>query len=127
MSWRLEYPQRPWTLNKERKENRFVRAERVKEWRSAFHLLALEAKIPRLPAIGLDVQARLTGVQQDPVALFPAYKAALDGIVDAGVVPDDTWDYVKNVNFLPPEKGKPHALIVWVYEADPNQDPVPGD
>lgn len=46
------------------------------------------------------------GRLQDTGACHPAVKAAIDGIVDAGVLLDDSPQYVKSIRFLPTERGK---------------------
>jgi crossover junction endodeoxyribonuclease RusA len=73
--------------------NHWERARLVKEWRTAFHLLAKEAKIPPMKWMAVTAEPFTTeaeGRQQDVAACNPAVKAAIDGIVDAGVLPDDS-------------------------------------
>lgn len=45
--------------------------------------------------------------RQDVAACFPAVKAAIDGVTDAGVIIDDTPDYLLTLTFHAPryEKG----------------------
>ena len=95
--WYLVDDQRPWTTNSERTWHFQKRAARVRETRERFFWLAKEAKIPQLPKI--DVAAvplvKNRRSMQDVGACFPTVKAAIDGLVDAGVIPDDdarnTW------------------------------------
>lgn len=49
---------------------------------------------------------------------MPAAKAAIDGIVDAGVLPDDTPAHVLSLTFRPPVYGHPDALAVVLLEVD---------
>jgi hypothetical protein len=42
------------------------------------------------------------GRTQDVGACYPAAKAAIDGLVDAGVIPDDGPQYVTRLTFDPP-------------------------
>lgn len=118
MSWSLVYAKRPWTTNSERRWNRYRRAEEVKEWRGAFQLLARNAQIPALTKIAVHATPIMPDRNfQDTAACNPAVKAAIDGIVDAGVIPDDTPEFLEYIRFNPCEydKGKP-ALRVEVIE-----------
>ena len=108
----LEYPKRPWTTNFERSKNRWVRAELTKEWRTAFCLLAKQAKIPRLQTIEVDVKVFQKGGRlQDVASCNPAVKAAIDGLVDAGVLVDDSPEFLKSIKFFAPQRGKDSLLI----------------
>jgi hypothetical protein len=96
------YPKRPWTLNIERQGNRFRRAKLVAEWRQAFAQLAAES--PRLAAIHVTAQPHLRhrGSMPDTGACIGAAKAAIDGLIDAGVIPDDGPSVVLSLRFLAP-------------------------
>jgi hypothetical protein len=81
----------------------------VKEWREAYCELAKEAGIPPLEVMYVDVTPILPDRRlQDTAACNPAAKAAIDGIVDAGVIPDDTNEWLKWIRFHPcvVQKGK---------------------
>jgi crossover junction endodeoxyribonuclease RusA len=115
----MSYEKRPWTLNAERTWHYHKRAQHVKEWREVFCLLALQQKIPKLKVISLIVEPIIRDARSLPdlASCFPSYKAGLDGIVDAGVIPDDGPKYVKAVLFRAPkiEKGR-DALIITVLD-----------
>lgn len=125
-TWTLAYPQRPWTVNSERgrggrnQSSRSSghwtdRAELTKEWRQAFWGLAKEQRIPALTSIGIFVQQVCRNRKRpDPGACYPAVKAAIDGLVDAGVIPDDGPDYVDFITFWAPEVGTADALVLVV-------------
>lgn len=105
------WPQRPWTVNGERKMTSYGRAAKVKEWREAFKVLGV-GSVP-LEWAEAVVRVYLRDLRdQDPGAAFPAYKAALDGLVDARILPDDDGRYVRKVTFYPPEKSTFDALEV---------------
>ena len=115
--YRLEFTQRPWTTNGERASNRWARAEMVKEWRQAFHLLAKSSAIPPLSWMSVTVEPHQKGGRlQDVGACNPAAKAAIDGIVDAGVLPDDSPKYMKSLIFLPPHNDR-NALVLYIRGA----------
>lgn len=112
--WTLWYPSRPFTTNTERTWHHHQRAKIVKEWREAFWALAKEAKIPRLTKFGVVVTPVLSGRgrTQDVAGCHPAAKAAIDGLVDAGIVPDDSPTYLRWILFQAPEKGEPGLRVM---------------
>lgn len=115
MHWELNYKGRPWSINEERKLHYMERARRVKEWRETFYWLAKEAKIPPCTAITIEafpIQQR--GKLGDVLNNYPAAKAAIDGIVDAGVVPDDSPEYVRAITLHAPTRGE-NALRVVIH------------
>lgn len=92
--------------------NMHSRGKITKQWRTDFCLLAKYTKIPRLVWARIVVtphQAR--GKLQDVAACAPAAKAAIDGIVDAGVLPDDSSRYVTSIEFRTPERGSDKLVI----------------
>lgn len=113
--FRLEFQKRPWTTNAERAGNHWERARLVKEWRTAFHILAKEAKIPPLKWVSITAEpfSNSKGRLQDVAACNPAVKAAIDGIVDAGVLPDDSPKYLSSITFMSPKRDK-NALVLYL-------------
>jgi len=119
-SFTLVYEQRPdFTLNKERTVHHMARAKIVKEWRGAFCELAQEAMVPRLEMIEVIAQPYVATARyrQDVGACFPVVKAAIDGLVDAGVLIDDNAKVVVKLTFLAPIFGK-DCLELIVKEVD---------
>jgi hypothetical protein len=115
--YRLELAQRPWTTNGERAGNRWERAEAVKSWRTAFYILAKSEKIPEMEWIAVTVEPHQKGGRlQDVGACNPAVKAAIDGIVDAGVLPDDSPKYMKSLIFLTPQNDR-NSLVIYIRGA----------
>lgn len=115
--YRLEFNQRPWTTNAERAGNRWERASLTKTWRHAFELLAKSEKIPPMAWISVTVEPyQKNGRLQDVGACNPAVKAAIDGIVDAGILPDDSSQFVRSLIFLPPKRGK-DSLVIYIRGA----------
>lgn len=115
----LRHEARPWTLNVERQGNRWRRAQWVREWRGVFNALALEAEIPPLTAITVIVQPELRhrGSMPDTGACIGAAKAAIDGLVDAGVIPDDGPRFVRRLTFEAPVVTGVDALELIVEAA----------
>lgn len=101
----VEHRARPWTTNAERKASRWERADLTRTWREAFCVLARAQRIPTLDRVRITVEPlQARGPLQDTAACNPAAKAAIDGLVDAYVVPDDTGRHVAEIVFLPARK-----------------------
>ena len=118
MTYTLTYEHRPdFTLNKERTVHHMVRAKVVKEWRNAFCELAQDSMIPRMEQIEVTVQPYVQNARyrQDVGACFPQVKAAIDGLVDAGVLIDDHAGIVLKLTFLAPQYGR-DALELTICE-----------
>jgi len=116
----VTYEARPWTTNAERRLNRWKRAELVKEWRTAFHLLARAQRIPTQtqPIIITATVEQKGGVLQDVAACNPAVKAAIDGLVDAKIIPDDNSQWLPAIHFTSPQRSTRNALTLTISPAD---------
>jgi crossover junction endodeoxyribonuclease RusA len=101
-SWKLVYEKRPWSINQERNWHYHKRAKLVDEWRKEFKQLSILAGIPPLTAIQVIATPYLRRPVQDIGNCYPAAKAAIDGIVDADVIPDDTPEYLTLLGFRQP-------------------------
>ena len=105
---------RPRTLNKERAGNRFERAKFTAETRQLFALLLKKEQVPKLTGASVSVRLLQKGRLQDTGACIPYVKAAVDGMVDAGMFIDDTGDHVVSINFYAPERAKFNKIIIKV-------------
>lgn len=96
--------QRPWTTNQERKKgSHYQRSQITKWWREAFADAVDEAGIPALDSVRIEVTPILPDNKiQDTGACYPTAKAAIDGLVDAGVLEDDSPQYVTTITFHSP-------------------------
>jgi crossover junction endodeoxyribonuclease RusA len=117
--WWLGLPFAPSDLpNLNHRQHWSQRAQLTKSWRATTHLMCKAGKIPPLPRI-LVALYYLPAVQRrrDPDNLVAALKPAVDGLVDAGVVPDDTYEYVRRDMpiILPPAKLPPHCARLALY------------
>jgi len=117
MSWTLAYEERPWSLNKERGLHHMQRAKLVKEWRQAFCDAAQDAMLPHMQMVEIVAQPNVLNARyaQDTGNCFPAVKAAVDGLVDAGVLIDDNAKIVVKLTFLAPIYGR-DALEISIFE-----------
>lgn len=118
--WRIELPiTRPLSLNG--REHWRVKAKRVKEIRDATCVLAKAAGIPRLSRIIVELHyAPRDQRRRDPLNLVATLKPIEDGIVDAGIVPDDTPEWVVPTMPVidPPTRGQHGRIYVLIREAD---------
>jgi len=120
-TFRLCHRARPWAANQHNRLSWPERAVLVREWRSAFRVLALEAGIPpleRITVLAMPIRANRRS-RPDVAACYPAVKAAIDGLCDAGVIPDDNPDHLSEIRFTAPCQGS-HDALVLVVEAVPS-------
>jgi hypothetical protein len=119
MNFVLSYRKKPLTTNKERAGHRWARAEHVKEWRTAFALMAREKGIPSMRWVNVTAQPfQSKGRLQDTAACNPSVKAAIDGLIDAGILPDDDGAHVRMITFLPCQRGDDQLTII--IQGEPN-------
>lgn len=119
------YGKRPISLNQERSAHFAVRVRDTKWWREGFADAARAARIPRLEACEIMVEPVLQNRRwQDTGACFPSAKAAIDGLIDAGVIDDDTPDIVPTIVFKRPILGKQPGLRLTVIALESR---VPGE
>jgi hypothetical protein len=125
--YRLRYDVRPFTANAAARGTtpgaRRAHAAKVAEWRRAFRRLATASEVPALGPCEVVVRTYLPDRRgtHDVGACYPAYKAAQDGLVDAGVWPDDRPTWVVRVVFEAPIFGQGAGLeleLVPVEAAD---------
>lgn len=98
--WLMPVPEKIWSSN-ERTHYR-VRSQRVKAWRTMSHLQAdaLKSRAPVFPLDGKwDVRMKLPftrrGRRDMSNYVATVVKATVDGLVDAGVWPDDDYRHVR--------------------------------
>lgn len=97
---------KPPLLNANTQMHWAIKAKKVKEIRSRAAWLAMVARIPRLQK-AIIIAVVHPGVRTrrfDPQNWAPSVKAAIDGLVDAGVLPDDSAKYLLKLTY---EAGTP--------------------
>lgn len=117
--WTLRYEAKPWTMNFARGQaNRWEEARLTKQWRAAFGLLAFGERVPPLDRVHIICHHECkTARLADCGAVAPACKAAVDGLVDAGILPDDDPAHVLSLTFTAPRKTGVDALTIEIEEA----------
>jgi hypothetical protein len=94
-----------WTLNAERSDHYAIHRKRTREWREIAAYSALHVRVPRLAwATFHCVPFQERGVLADPGAHIGPAKATIDGLVDAGLLPDDNAEYVGGITLAAPRR-----------------------
>ena len=120
MSWTLEdHGSRPLTTNKVMGLHRQQWATITRAERKVWWALAKQAKVPALgrAAITATPLHKDRRSPQDVAACAPAVKAGIDGLVDAGVLPDDGPEHLVRITFLPPDVCGRDGLRLLVEQA----------
>lgn len=116
-SWDLIHAERPLPMNAYRRLHPHARARYDRGWRHAFGWLARAAKVPPLTRVVITVaQTCRRPPLPDVGASFPTAKAAIDGLVDVGVLPDDSPAHLKALTFVAPERGEEDRFLLIVEE-----------
>ena len=119
-SWLLEVHDRePLLMNAERNKHWSERHADTRAWRNTIAWLAKAQRIPRLAHVVVDVEhdhGKPRGRVPDVGAVFPQVKAAIDGLVDAGVLEHDGPPHVIAVVFASPIRAERHRLAIRVHE-----------
>lgn len=93
--WQLVIPAPArWLSLNDRRDRRAETPDR-REWRRAGWAYAKQAKLPRLDRVHIDAELRFTDRRErDAHNYAPTWKAVVDGLVDAGLVADDSTKYL---------------------------------
>lgn len=113
--WRLVLPMTaPLSLNG--RQHHMVKHRAVAQVRRDAALLARAAKIPPLPRIALELHyCPRSRRRRDELNLVATLKPFEDGIVDAGVIPDDTREWSEpTMPVLDPPDGSATATRLYV-------------
>jgi hypothetical protein len=110
---------RPWTLNLERREHWSKARSLTREWREQFGWLGLQNR-QRFARVEVVCEVICAKPLPDTGNAYGALKAAIDGLVDAGVLPGDGPDLIAALTMLAPRvpyPGDPDCLRVTLIEA----------
>jgi crossover junction endodeoxyribonuclease RusA len=115
-TWTLELPfETPLSLNDRAPWP--VRQKQVRAWRDAAHRLARAHRIPPCERVRIQLcYVPRDDRRRDPLNLVASLKAVEDGIVDAGVIPDDNSAHHESVMPVITAKGppRPGRNRLWV-------------
>lgn len=120
-SWLIEIPGRPAVLNTDRARHWTFAASSTKQTRTDAAWLAKQQRIPHLDAVAVIARPIYRDRRTSDVgAVFPAVKAAIDGLRDAGVLDDDDPTIVVQLTFDAPLLGQGRdALEITIEEVGP--------
>ena len=107
-------------LNSNQRIHRMIAAGRVKSWRQAAHYAAKvdDHWAPFEGPVHITVTVHKTRAGRwDAGNLYPTAKAIVDGLVDAGVIPDDSNEWVTGPDMRAGEKRAQACVVVEVREA----------
>lgn len=95
---------RPLTVNAVMGLHRMAWATHTRQVREEWTWLARAAHVQPCHSVELTVTPlhKNRRSPQDVAACAPHAKAAIDGLVDAGLIPDDSPEHLVSVTFLPP-------------------------
>jgi hypothetical protein len=123
-SWDLVFERRPETVNHLRTVHHMERARIDKRWRAEAGWLARAARIPKLDRIIVTAApfVRNRRSMPDVAACIYAVKAAIDGLVDARVIPDDKPAHLSALTFVAPQVADDGIdRLVLIVQEDPHQ------
>lgn len=118
-TWLLELPlTKPLSMND--RQHWRPKARMVSYVRRVTLLLAQQHKIPALTRIAVELHyAPRDDRRRDPLNLVATLKPVEDGLVDAGVVPDDTAEFVEpTMPRIDPPTGKGSLGRLYVVVRD---------
>ena len=118
----LWFPGPLWTINAERSMHHFKRAEHVKTFRD-IAMITTKVEMRRGGIIKFTTPVHVeffphqakAGKIADTANHLPPAKACLDGVVDAGLLTDDTPEFVLSQRFWPPVKGAGVGITLLIY------------
>ena len=113
--YRVEIPAPCDWINSNHRTHRMVEARRVSAWRAA----ARDAVNPLIS--GFDSPAHITATihktragRWDAGNLYPTAKAIVDGLVDAGILVDDSNEYVIGPDMRAGEKRDTASVVIEI-------------
>ena len=121
-TWRLEFPPKQELLNANQRLHWAPKNRITQQIRSDALLLAKAAKIPPLQRIRVDaIYEPPDRRKRDAGNYYPTYKAAIDGLVDAGVCPDDDSKHVDGPYMRIADDPHPGGRIVLIITELPEE------
>jgi hypothetical protein len=116
--WSVTYQAKPMLSNETRRQSWHAVAAMTREWREVFgQLAAIEgAEACDVIAVTVDHVKAGKGKVPDVCACAPSVKAAIDGLVDAGIIPDDGPRHLRSVTFNAPTRGTVDSVTLTIEE-----------
>lgn len=117
--FRLELPKLANWINANDKRHWAPQAKLVKAWRHGAHIMARQAKLPKgLQRVRIDAYVWKSSKRAyDPHNLMPTLKPVVDGLVDYGLLADDSSEYLAGP-FIHHGGYGPEKLVLVVQPVD---------
>lgn len=109
----------PWLSANQRRDLRRQTPDR-RAWRDAGLVHAKRVDLPKLQHVHMVAVLRFTDKRRrDPHNYYPTLKALVDGLVDYGLIPDDSHEYLvgPDVRYGPQAPGKGYGEVVLTITA----------
>ena len=114
-SWTVTIPApAPWLSANHRRDLRRQTPDR-RAWRDAGLVHARRVHLPKLEKVHIVAELRFTTARRrDPHNYYPTLKALVDGLVDYGLIPDDSHEYLigPDLRYGPLADGKGYGEVV---------------
>lgn len=115
--WVLEFPPGMRLLNANDRMHWRPKAERTAELRKAGWAVAKRQKVPALDQAHVLAVIRPASRRRcDPANFYPSVKAGVDGLVDAGVLPDDDATHLDGPDMRLGEVVKGGQLVLVITD-----------
>ncbi len=123
--YHLTIPLPTWTINAQRGMHYRTHGPLTAAFRATTRMLAHTATIPQLERVAIDATPSGPRIRQDVGAAYHSVKAAIDGLVDAHIIPNDTPQHVNHIVMRAPTRG-PHGLHLTIIDLEhpDNGDPL---
>jgi hypothetical protein len=95
-TWTVTIPAPAEWLNANGRTDRRRQTPARRAWRDAGRLHSRSAKVPHLAKAHIVAELRFAGPnrRRDPHNYYPTIKATVDGLIDSGLLPDDSSEYL---------------------------------
>lgn len=111
-SWTLVIPRAAEWLNANSRKHHAQEAKAIAEWRRAAGWLARAAKLPHLHRAHIEATLHFGDKRRRDTANYhPTVKAIVDGLVDHGLLDDDSHEYLIGPHLFMGEPGKPRVVL----------------
>ena len=123
-SWTVTIPAPTVWLNANRRSHWRQWADDVKTWRDAGHVYARQAKLPGLDRIHIGAVLHFPdNRKRDGHNFYPTLKAIVDGLVDHGLIVDDSAEYLDGPDIRIGEttRGGRGVVVLTIREATRGQ------
>lgn len=119
MTWEIELPAGLPMMNANHRPHPMVKARQTAQVRNAAKIAALTSGMPRLEQAWVIayIHPKANYARWDPANFYPMVKAGLDGVVDSGLLADDSHQFVSGPDMRPAPKVPDLGQLRLVFAA----------